>query len=284
MAMRWYKIATFCVCVFVGTQNTVARQVNRVTFTGRILDHVGRPVAGTKVTAYEMLSDGIAGNIFLRPAGEMTAAEDGAFTFASPPKSERGVFFECVIVAVKPGLALGWTVWTMREDATSDIQLGAPEKLGGVIVDKAGKPVPGAEVRANLSRTVKTIGDKDKRQWLPGIAPLHELGMRTDSQGRFVFENLPSEVSVDLLVKAKGRAMIYTYKLEPREAAFRAGQTDIKVALPDEARIEGNGRGRIGRRRALRRARRCDRTPAQAVTCFLRPASRTDVSSARRRV
>jgi len=36
----------------------------------------------------------------------------------------------------------------MREDVESNIQFGEPEKLEGVIVDEAGEPIAGAEVRA----------------------------------------------------------------------------------------------------------------------------------------
>jgi peroxiredoxin len=43
---------------------------------------------------------------------------------------------------------------------------------------------------------------------------------------------------VDLLVTGKGKATVYTYQ-SGVGASFKAGQTDIKVVLPDEARIEG---------------------------------------------
>jgi hypothetical protein len=217
----------------------VAQEAKQVTFMGKVLDDLGRPVTGAKVTAYEMLSDGIAGNILLRPTREMTTAEDGAFVFATTPKPKRGVFFECEIVAVKPDLALGWTEWNMREDAKSDIKLGSPGRLGGVIVDEAGKPVAGAEVRANLRRTVKTADGKENRQWLPGVAPLQELGTRTDSRGSFSLGNLPADVGVDLLVTAEGRATTYTYQLASAQPAFKVGQTDAEVTLPAEARIDG---------------------------------------------
>ena len=108
-----------------------------------------------------------------------------------------------------------------------------------MIVDDAGKPVAGADVRANLSLTVKTADGEEKREWLPGIEPLDELGTKTDSRGRFFFDNLPAEAAVDLLVMAPGKAVTYTYQSEKKEPAFKAGQTDIKVTLPAEARIEG---------------------------------------------
>ena len=99
---------------------------------------MGRPAAGAKVTAYEMHFDGIAGGILLRQVGEVTATKDGAFAFSAQPKTKRSSFHECYLVAGKQGMALGWAEWKMREDAKSNIQLGAPEKLEGVIVDEAG--------------------------------------------------------------------------------------------------------------------------------------------------
>ncbi len=211
---------------------------NKVTCTGKVIDTQGEPIAGAKVTAYESHFD-MAGSILLHQVSEVTTAEDGAFVFVTKPKPERGEFDECYIVATKQDLALGWTDWTMREDVESNIELGEPEKLEGVIVDEAGKQVADAEVRANLYRTVETADGEEKREWLPGIPPLGELITQTKRQGRFLFNNLPADFGVDLLVMAAGKATTYTYRSEPREPTFKAGQTDIRVVLPAEARIEG---------------------------------------------
>ncbi|MCK4823719.1 carboxypeptidase regulatory-like domain-containing protein, partial [bacterium] len=143
------------------------------------------------------------------------------------------------IVAIKQNLGLGWVEWDMRKDLESNIQLGEPKRLEGVIVDKAGKPVVGAEVRANLYRTIETTDDEKKREWLPGIPPFRELITQTNRQGRFLFSNLPVELEVDLLMKAEGKATIYTYQSELKEPAFKTGQTGIRIVMPDEARIEG---------------------------------------------
>jgi len=43
---------------------------DKVTCTGKVVDTQGRPIAGAKVTAYEMRSDGIAGNILLHQVNE----------------------------------------------------------------------------------------------------------------------------------------------------------------------------------------------------------------------
>ncbi len=221
------------------TSPAATLQTEQVTFTGIVVDEQNRPVAGAKVTAYEMQFDGIAGNFDLHQTGEVITTKDGAFFFAAGKKPERSTFYECKIVAAKPGLALGWTAWKVREDAKSDIRLGASEKLEGMIVDSDGRPVAGANIRANLSGKFKTAEGEEKSEWLPGIEPLRELGAKTDSQGRFFFGNLPAEVGVDLLVTSAGKATTYTYQSEKKEPAFNAGQTDIKVTMPDESRIEG---------------------------------------------
>jgi len=223
--------------LFVNYSN--AQQTKEVTFTGRVIDTEGKPIAGVKVTAYEMVSDGIAGNILLHQVGEVTTKGDGAFFFTTQPKPARGTFLDGHVVATKQDLVLGWVVWTMRADAESNIELGEPETLEGMIVDEKGKPVIGAEVRANLYRRVETAEGEEKRQWLPGIAPLHELGTQTDGQGKFLFSNLPANLAVDLLVTAADKATTYTYQSALWEPAFKAGQTDIKVTVPKEARITG---------------------------------------------
>ena len=230
---------TVLVLVMCFANYALAGQPEQVTFTGKVLDDQGRPVAGAKVTAYEMIFDGLAGNFKLQQAGELTTNEDGAFTFTGEQKPERSTFNECKIVAVKSGLAVGSTVWKMREDATSDIRLGSPEKLEGVIVNDFGKPVAGADVRANLYITVKTAEGEEKREWLPGIKPLDELGVKSDSRGKFFFNNLPADAGVDLLIMAPGKAVTYTYQSEKKQPAFKAGQTEIKITMPAEAHIKG---------------------------------------------
>jgi len=266
----------FLVCFF---NHAAAQQAKQITFTGKIVDRVGRPATGAKITAYEMHFDGMAGGILLRQVGEVTAAKDGAFAFSAQPKTKRSSFHKCYLVAGKQGMALGWAVWNMRENVELNIVLGEPKRLEGVIVDEAGKPIADAEVRANLLRTLEKRDGKEESAWLPGIAPINSLGTRTDRKGRFRFDNIPAGSGVDLLVRAKGKASIYTYRsgvgsdskagqtaivVLPDEAriedriisevgsAFKAGQTDVKVVLPDEARIEGRiidintGRGLSG--------------------------------------
>ena len=239
--------------VLTAQAETKTEQADKVvTCAGRMVNTRNRPIAGAKVTAYEMVSDGIAGNILLHRVGKVTTKSDGVFIFKTPEKPSRGTFLNGYIVATCGNLALGWTTWDMRNDIESDIKLTEPERLEGKIVDKSGKPVVGAQVRANLRQTLKTKAGEDKTEWLPGIEPISPLGVKTDGKGVFRFNNIPAGSGVDLLVKAKGKATIFTWQAESRTMAFKSGQTGITVVMPDEARIEGRivdpdtGRGIAG--------------------------------------
>ncbi len=225
--------------IFTLIRPLIAIPSEQILYTGKVTDTEGNPIAEAEVTAYEMQFDGIAGNFISRKASEKTTAGDGTFTIDAESKPQKSTFYDCKIVVVKPEFALGWAVWDMHENAEVEIEIGRPERLEGIIVDEADKPVEGAQVRANLSRKVKTADGEETSQWLPGISPLDELGAQTNSQGRFSFENIPADVNVDLLVMAPGKAITYTYQSDVSEPAFKSGQTDIKVVVPDEARITG---------------------------------------------
>ena len=219
---------------------SAAGQAEKVTCSGKVLDAQSKPVAGAKVAAYEMVFDGIAGNFALRKAGEVVTADDGAFIFISDPKPEKSTFYNCKVVAVKDNLSLGWTVWSMREDAELNIQLDKAQSLDGVVVDEAGEPIDGVNVYANLMMGIRTNTGEEKKDWLPGIEPMMCLGTRTDNQGRFVFNNLPENAEVGLLIKAPGLATTYIAESQPDTASpIRTGQTDVKITVAKEGRISG---------------------------------------------
>src|SRR4030042_1817053 len=181
-----------------------------VRCTGTVVDTKDRPIAGANVVAFEMLSDGLAGNIVLEKAGELVTGDDGAFSVAVQARPATGTrFMGGYVVASKDGFALGWEVWDMREDLKATLALGEPATAEGAVVDEGGEPIVGAHVRANLLRTGKPAEGKEKREWLPGLALPGWLENRTDSQGRFAFGHLPREALVDYLITATGRATTY---------------------------------------------------------------------------
>jgi beta-lactamase regulating signal transducer with metallopeptidase domain len=238
-------IATFLAITAAFAQTRPAKESDSplIKCSGKVIDQYGQPLAGAKVTAYKIVSDGIAGNIQLTEIGRLVTESGGEFAFETERKPERPtVVFGAVVVAKKQGLAVGWANWPLSDDTRVTIELGNAAKLAGVVVDKDAIPVTGAQVQAALFK--KGTPTQEQTEWLPGIAPLQCLSVRTDNKGCFEFDNIPSGVSADLLLTAPGLATMYTRKPENirsgyEGAAFKAGKTDIKIIMPPEARIEG---------------------------------------------
>ncbi|MHC4333323.1 MAG: M56 family metallopeptidase [Planctomycetota bacterium] len=210
---------------------------------GKVVDQYGQPLVGAKVAGYKIVSDGIAGNIELIEIGRLVTESNGRFIFETEPKPPKPtVVFDAVILAEKEGLALGWANWPLSDDTRVAIALGNATKLAGMVVDKDAIPVAGAQLRAVLFE--KKTSTQEQTKWLPGIAPLQLLAVKTDYKGRFELDNIPTEAGADLLLTAPGLATTYTHKPENirtgyEGAAFKAGKTDIKIIMPPEARIEG---------------------------------------------
>lgn len=209
----------------------------QISFRGRTLDHQGNPLSDVKVTLYEVHY----GESSRMPAAErieeVTTGPDGAFVLTRTRESEG--YRQGSVIARKDGLALGWAVWDMQEGAQqSDISLGPPRELGGVIVDEGGTPI----VDAAVSIAIAIIGREQDRRYITYFVAPQLLTVRTDSSGRFVFPNLPGEATCELLLKKAGRATTCTFdasNYSGGKCQFSPGQEGIKLTLPAEARIEG---------------------------------------------
>jgi protocatechuate 3,4-dioxygenase beta subunit len=208
-----------------------------ITYRGRVLDRQGQPVAGAKVMLCQMDVDEYNQVVLhAERIGEKVTGPDGAFTFTGSRSSE--VERKGYLIAQKEGFALGWDVWTMDHRGQSreeNIVLGEPQELSGLVVDEGGSPIGDAEVRLGA------IGGMFYARYmtLPAVLPL--LTVRTDSQGRFVFANLPANPPVAFLAHKPGRVRICT--LYPWGSVggrqFAPDRNDIKLTLPPEAKIEG---------------------------------------------
>jgi hypothetical protein len=234
-------LQTLMVLATLGAGQSPADAAQIVRCAGRVVKGEGRPVDGASVVAFEMLSDGLAGNIILKKAGEFTSGKDGTFAVAVPAKPARGTpFMEGYVVAAKEGLALGWAVWNMREDLTATLSLGEPGTVVGVVIDERGKPIGAAHVRANLLRVGKTARGDERKEWLPGLVRPDWLETRTDHEGRFTFSHLPGDARVHYLITAAGKATTYTD--EPQQAAPARAPGNRPAAtfiLPREACLAG---------------------------------------------
>ena len=180
-----------------------------------------------------------------------------------------------MIVASKRGLARDWASWApaRRPNAEVTLQLGAPAVVGGVVVDEKGAPIAGATVRALLRvgrerRDPYLAFGRDKR-YIRGMEGLGWLVTKTDATGRFVVHSIPPSASAEFLVIAPGRARVFNRTRE----GFRyvAGRTDVRIALPKEARIKGRvvekktGRGVSGVRLLARPEP--GRSGLESITC-----------------
>ncbi len=211
------------------------------TCTGRVVDSKGNPLTSSQVAAYELYFD-MAGNLKLRLIGETVTKADGNFLFETTPSVRKNRSMGAEVVARKEGLAVGWALWPLYGNQKATITLQEPAKLSGKVVDENGTPIPNANVRAVLFKK-KTLRE-EKTMWLAGIQPFNWLSIQSDRDGRFEFNNIPQNSAADLLVTASGLGTIYTRKPDRIDkgyelAEFVAGQTDIKITMPIEARIEG---------------------------------------------
>ena len=213
-----------------------SEQPKQITWTGKVVDAQGQPIAGAKVRFYEMT---LADTRYLQDAtlvAEAMTKPDGAFSFSTTAESDS---YRCgYIVAEKQGLALGLANWDMRQDQELDIKLGQAKELAGVIVDENGKPVSDAAVSILMLR----VGKREERVSVPRDLAPKLLTVITGTTGKFAFTNLPAEATAEFLVKKPARATVSTFNPEIYRGEFlqfSPGQADIRLTQPEEAKIEG---------------------------------------------
>ena len=214
------------------TQNADSEKAKQVTFTGKVIDAEGRPLAGATVTFHQMTTGKIASTYDVELLKEATTKADGAFSFGV---AESTVYRQGVIIAQKEGLAIGWAYWRMHADQHHDIALGQPKQLTGVVIDESDNPLADATVFIAAG----TTGDK---QHLPGPVSRQLLRTSTDAAGRFTFAGLPADATFEFgLEKTAYATMTSTdeYRAMGDALQFAPGQGDIRLVMPVEAKIEG---------------------------------------------
>ncbi len=206
---------------------------DQITFSGRVTDPQGQPVAGAEVTLYQLT----AGELGVLPKVEAidrkTTGADGTYLFTAAKGT--GAYREDRAIARKEGLSLGWAQWTMMADQRQDIQLGQPAELAGDVVDEAGRPIAEADVHIALAKIGK---GQDRRE----LRSTGFLRTKTDRNGHFVFADMPAGATFEFLVEGPGRATIHTLEMSSysrEQCQFAPGQAGIRLTLPAEARVEG---------------------------------------------
>ncbi len=236
MRRNWTTILSLVLLAGI-INHSSAEEAKKITCTGKVVDEQGRPLASLKVTLHEMVYGQTAYSHDTKIIGEVTTRSDGAFSFNTSIESNVNRYG--YIVAEKEGLALGIANWRMREgDKEFQIKIGQPEELSGVVVDENDKPVAQAEVGIYKLR----IGEGEQQQDLNTQVASRLLKVNTNATGKFTFTNLSAEATVEFFIKKKGRAIVITQqptRTAVRKLQFAPGQTDIKLVLPIEAKIEG---------------------------------------------
>ena len=121
----------------------------QVTFTGKVLDGQDKPVADANVVFYEVSYDDSGAFPTAKRVKNVIIGPDGAFVFTTP--QEQDGYRQGSIIVRKEGLALGWAAWNIREgNQQSDIKLGEPKELSGIVVDEGDGPIVEAEVSLAL--------------------------------------------------------------------------------------------------------------------------------------
>ncbi len=220
-----------------GISLSIAREINQVTCTGRVVDEQGRPVTGAKVSLYKLIIY-METMSFDAERAEVTSTNDkGAFSFETAAGS-NDMNNQSIILAEKEGLALGWVNWYLLRSLDAKITLGKPEVLAGQVVDESGEPVINAEV----SISIILISGGDGPRYTTGKISEQLFTCKTDEAGRFRFESIPHGAVAEFVVKKSGLATVSTLDeeaIKQMQLQFKAGRTDIEIKLPVEAKIKG---------------------------------------------
>jgi protocatechuate 3,4-dioxygenase beta subunit len=223
-------------CGFVGSSSAVAK-AEPIALSGKIIDANGRSLPGAKVSVYEFIDASLSEAQQVKLSQEMTTGPDGVYSFTLSTDPDR---VNVTILARKRGLAMGWSLYMMRDSGKlPDIMTGPPRQMSGVVVDADNKPVSDATVFVAAGTTGKLT---DNGRTLMGPVARLVLSTKTDAQGRFSFDDLPGDARFELGVQKPGYATAATFDqsfTSRDDLHFASGRTDIRLVAAKEAILEG---------------------------------------------
>jgi uncharacterized GH25 family protein len=242
MSRNWTAILCIGLAIFFYSDFTCclsaeSKDTRQITCTGKIVDEHGRSIAGANVGLYKLLLDMEIMSLDAQLAQTMITKNDGGFKFKMVA-DENDATNQTIILADREGLALGWADWLLTKDLDVQIPLGGTNVLAGRVVDESGRPVSGAEV----SISVMSMPGGDEPRYIAGKVSEQLFFRKTDVEGRFKFERIAADAAAEFIVRKPGLATIGTLKEDNTQGMklkFKAGQEDIEITLPAEAKIVG---------------------------------------------
>ncbi len=210
---------------------------NTVSFSGRVVDRRGRPVAGASLWVYGFDAPHGMGVAFLSREIGTTDAE-GEFSAVIPrmPVGNTGWGggwmdpWTCQVIAHKPGQGLGWAeVEGDSAIAGLRISLARADGLRGTVRDKDGALLPNVLVQVEET---EVAGKSLLFESMAAFPPWMET--RTDDEGRFVLDDLPADATVKLGVSTCGAGEGYRADqmgpdLGEINLAEQSGELDIQL-------------------------------------------------------
>ena len=192
----------------------------KLTFSGRVVDSDGEPVADAEILYSVNYSP---------PKSIARTRIDGTFRFelAYPERKEQ----DCVdIVAIHPQHASGWQNLQLQNTADVEIQLEKSAIISGRIMNTSGDPVQNVEVQIKSFFRDGPLTIRPENYSILDLMPIPPV--ETDVNGSFIFRRLPQGRTANLYVHGRGYA-------RKRQDSVPTGTKGLTLRLMPEARIEG---------------------------------------------
>ena len=170
--------------------STAAVSAHADVVTGKIVGPDGNPVSGARVFVNAFFSGA-------KPAsGPLISDTGGAFSLDIPPipdTKEKNPKVALVVVAA-PGFGLAQTFLTLQPGDSNTVHLEKSATLQGKVVDTAGKPVAGAQIRLRSLYMGGSRGEGASYLWIADeLSKLPGFTATTDANGGWTLEGLPAK-------------------------------------------------------------------------------------------
>ena len=201
-----------------GTENAT----ENLAFSGRVVNGSGDPVVGAEIL--------YAVNWRTTQLVTRTAA-DGTFRFEIMRPEPRKSGGRLDILITHADYANRWRKLPLENTANIEIQLDAPGKITGRILNPSNEPISNAEVRIRFLMS----GDRRSphREDYSMLNIFHHMPpAETDERGEFIFRNLPQSAMTMLHLQAPGFAKAERFGVP-------VGAEGLDIRLKHEGRIEG---------------------------------------------